>query len=203
MTREDFIQSRTTETAPLYTAPAEAGLREAVGLFSSEHDLQEAIRELEGTSFGRQDMSILGGRADLENVFGVPVVNPEDVEDRGDVPRATPVRTEERNIGATALVGAGMYVGVMAMALAAAPLTVPAAAAAVAIGGGGGALLGGGILKLLESSFAKTVHDQLRSGGLLLWVHTPDKAKEDLACQILRRHGATHVKIHEVITEPN
>lgn len=173
-------------------------IREAVGLFPDMQHLQDAVRDLEGTAFPRQDISVLGNRAEIEQIFGEPTVNPDIAEDASQSPRQSPVRPEEKTIAASAVMGGGAYVGVIAMALAVPPLSAPAMLAAVALGAGTGAAVGRGVVKLLEEHFAKNVQEQVDKGGLLLWVRTPDEEKERLACDILTQHGASHVKIHEV-----
>lgn len=202
MTRTDFYDSRNQMMPPsagvshLPLHHSETAIREAVGLFSSAEELQNAVRELEGTEFPRQDISVLGGWSEVESVFGRTVA---DLEDMPDTPRQAPARPEEKTIGASVLIGGSAYIGVIAMALAAGPLSIPATIAAIAIGGGSGAVIGGGIAKLLEEHYAKSVQEQISKGGLLLWVRTPDPAHERLACDILTSNGATHVKIHEIV----
>ena len=45
-------------------------IREVVGLFPSADALQNAIRDLEGTAFPRQDISVMASETELEKVFG-------------------------------------------------------------------------------------------------------------------------------------
>jgi hypothetical protein len=38
--------------------------------------------------------------------------------------------------------------------------------------------------------------DQIRQGGILLWVRTKDKDKENLAVKILKGHSGRDVHVH-------
>jgi len=187
-----------------HTGFADAGsvpgmFREVVGLFTNTHDLQDAIRDLEGTAFPRQDISVMGSRHELDEVFGVKAVNPRFAMDNADTPRQAPARPEEETIGSAALVGGSAYVGAMAMALSAGAVAFPAAVAAVVIGGVGGASLGGILNKLLGDRASRHVHEQIEQGGLLLWVRTPDPIKESLARQLMENRNATEVHVHEIV----
>ena len=66
----------------------------------------------------------------------------------------------------------------------------------VAMGGVGGlgALLG----KLYGQGQENFIREQLDRGGVLLWVRTPDPEAERKACDILGRHAAHDVHVHEI-----
>ena len=69
--------------------------------------------------------------------------------------------------------------------------------AAAAAGGGVGvasALLG----RAAGEGQATFLREQLDRGGVLLWVRTPDAEAETRAVDILRRHAAHDVHVHEV-----
>ena len=172
--------------------------REAVGLFTDEHKLQDAVRELETTAFPRDSITVLGTQKEIEEKFGSGSVDPLIAEDDPDSPRQPPIRPEEKTIGTSALIGCATYIGAVSAALIATPVTIPGTLAAVVLGGGGGAALGTTLAKLLGHHFDKNIEHQVEKGGLLLWVRTPDPDLEYIACNILLRHGATHVKVHDI-----
>ncbi|MGZ9097641.1 MAG: hypothetical protein ACXW30_05030 [Micavibrio sp.] len=172
--------------------------REAVGLFEDIEDLQDAVRELEGTAFPRDAISVLGTRKEIEEKFGMSTVNPDVAEDDPDSPRQPPVRPEEKTVGAGALVGCAAYIGAISLTLISAPLTLASTLVAVAIGGGSGAALGAILVKLIRQHLNKNIADQVGKGGLLLWVRTPDEERENIACNILQHHGAKHIKVHDI-----
>jgi hypothetical protein len=173
-------------------------VREAVGLFDNIASLQDAVRELENTAFPRHDISVLGNRRNIEEKFGTASVHPVVVEGNAEAPRQSPVRPEEQGVGTGALVGGAAYVGAVAAAIAAGGVSIPATLAAVALGGGGGALAGGVVAKILGDHYKHEIEEQVEKGGLLLWVRTPDKQRESLACTIMQAHGARYVKVHTI-----
>lgn len=176
------------------------GMREAVGIFTDMDALEEAISELEQTAFGREDISILGNKEDLKEKFGRPEVRPERVEDDPDAPRQTPVRMEERAVGTGAMIGGGAYLGAVGALLAAgAAVTIPAVITAAAIGGGSAGILA----RILGGSFDEHLEKQIEKGGVVLWVKTIDEEHEKKAGDILKKHGARHVHIHETGQDRN
>lgn len=182
-----------------YEPHAPGMYREAVGLFEDIEDLQEAVRELEGTAFPRDAISVLGTRREIEEKFGETAVNPDIAEDDPDSPRQPPIRPEEEVIGAGALIGCSAYVGGVAFVMIAPPLSIAGTAVAVLLGACGGAALGVVLVKIIREHMNKNIAAQVDKGGLLLWVKTPDPERENIACEILQHHGAKHVKVHDII----
>lgn len=179
--------------------PVAGIVKEVVGVFMSKNDLQNAIRELEGTSFPRQDISVMGSRSDLERVFGAKVVPPKFAIDNPDTPRQAPSRPEEQTIGAAGMIGGTAYVGAMALALTAGAVTFPAIISAAVIGGIGGGTLGAVLTKIFGNRYNRHVEEQIEKGGLLLWVRTPDFEREDLANRILITNNAYQVHMHQIV----
>lgn len=192
-------------SAQNYTAPNGGSmpvpgvLKEVVGVFQSKQDLQNAIRELEGTAFPRQDISVMGSREELEKVFGVKVVSPEFAIDNPDTPRQAPSRPEEQTIGAAGMIGGTAYVGAMALALTAGAVTFPAIISAAVIGGLGGGTVGAVLTKLLGDRYNRHIEEQIEKGGLLLWARTPDVEKEDIARRIMITNNAYDVHVHQIV----
>lgn len=180
-------------------APVPGIFKEVVGIFMSKDDLQNTIRELEGTAFPRQDISVMGTRSELEKVFGVKVVAPEFAIDNPDTPRQAPSRPEEQTIGMAGMIGGTAYVGAMAMALAAGAVTFPAIVSAAVIGGIGGGTLGAILTKLLGDRYNRHLEQQIEKGGLLLWARTPDAEKEDMARRIMITNNAHDVHVHQIV----
>lgn len=177
---------------------APATFREAVGLFPDMDSLQEAVRELEGSAFQRDAISVLGSRHAIEQMYGTTEIDTINAEDDPHMPRQAPPRPEEKNIGAGALVGGIAYVGAITAALVTMPAGIPLTLAAVALGGGSGAAIGAGLVSLLGHKLDDHAAEQIEKGGLLLWVRTPDEEREAIALDIMRRHGAHHIKVHDM-----
>ncbi len=170
--------------------------KEAVGVFMGIKDLQSAIRELESSSFARQDISVMGSRADLEEVFGSKTVAPEFAMNNMDTPRQAPSRPEEQTIGAAGMIGGSAYVGAMALALAAGSVAFPAIISAAVLGGLSGGTLGAVLTKLLGDRYNRHIEEQIEKGGLLLWVRTIDIHRQELAKQILIANNGYDVHVH-------
>lgn len=173
-------------------------MKEAVGLFETMDQLQLAVKELERTDFPRDSISVLGHHDEMSKNFPHFDLSVEAYEDDPNVARQAPVRSEEKTIGATVLVGGAAYLGAMAAALSAGAVTFPAIIAAAAIGGTGGAAIGGVLAKVFGDRYDHSIQEQIEKGGLLLWVRTPDEAKEQEAMRILNSFNARHVHIHEI-----
>ena len=54
------------------------------------------------------------------------------------------------------------------------------------------------LARWLDKHHAEHLQEQLDHGGLLLWVRTPDAAAERRALEVLTRHSAHDVHIHEL-----
>lgn len=188
-------QVYTLDTMP---DPMPGNIREAVGLFATSAELQDAIRHLEGTSFPRHDISVMGNEVELRKVFGTSSPSSDMAADSALTPRTAPSRPEEQTIGTAAAIGGGTYIGAMALALTAGAVTFPAILGAAILGGAGGAAIGAILSKLMGDRYTHHIEEQIRSGGILLWVQTPDKDREDLACSIMQAHGGTHIHVHDI-----
>lgn len=186
------------DTRSALPAPSDELYRECVGLFLTIEDLQEAVRDLEGTAFPRQDISVMGSRSELMEFFGSKTVDPHAAMENPDTPRQSLPRPEEKTIGASAMVGVPAYVGAMAAALSVGAVAFPAIIGAAVIGGLGGGSLGGILTKLMGDRDTRHFEEQIDRGGLLLWVRTPDRAREDAAVAIMRKHRALEVHVHEI-----
>ena len=174
-------------------------MREAVGVFDNIEQLDKAIAELETTAFPRQDISVLGNKNKVEEKFGSDTVKPEWVEDNPATPRGISIRPEEKTIGATVLIGVPAYFGGCIGALIVNPATNLILLGAVALGSLIGAGIGYAAFLGLKQRHNRAIKRQIDKGGLLLWVRTPGPHREVKAKDILRRYGAKHVHIHNIV----
>ncbi len=173
---------------------------EAVGLFDDEENLQDAIRELESTAFPRDAISVRGynPETDAGAVGFAPKIDSKLLEDDPSAPREAPVRAEEWTIGIGVAIGCTAYIGAVAAVAILGPAALSATYASIFLGGVAGALLAGAVVKHVASLHRRHVREQVAHGGMVMWVRTPDKKRENLACDILTRHGATHVRVHDM-----
>ncbi len=173
-------------------------IREAVGIFDSMPALQSAVDNLEVKSFPRETISVMANPEKIEQVFGVPAVSPRSVESDSRTPRQPLVRTEEKAVGAGALISVLAYISAVSAALLAATVSVTAILPAAVFAGLAGGLIGVYLVELIREHLERTTSDQLLKGGLLLWVRTPDTQHEQSACKIMKDHGARYVRIHDI-----
>ncbi|MFA5592259.1 MAG: hypothetical protein WC989_02980 [Micavibrio sp.] len=168
-------------------------LKEVIGVFKDEADLQSAIRELEGASFPRHAISVLGPRGEVEKLFGSKTIPPEMAINVTDTPREAPSRPEEQTIGTAGLIGGCAYIGAMGLALLTGGTSLPfilSAAATGAVGGGAAGVIVSGVL---GGRYTRHIEEQIEEGGLPLWVSTGDMYQEEIAKHILVVNNAYNV----------
>ena len=174
--------------------------REAVAVFQDERSLQAAADELMISNFDRSYLSILAGRRTIERKTGHMYGRVTEVEDDSETPRIAYIgsnsRSEAKGIafGGLAYVGAVAAVGVI---VASGGTVATAIAGAVAVGGAGG-LIGTTLALMIDRHHEQYLHDHLDRGGIVLWVKTDDAEHERRALEILERHAAEDVHIHEL-----
>ncbi|BDV39817.1 hypothetical protein [Methylocystis bryophila] len=178
-------------------------VRETVGVFDDEETLETAVDELDLAGFNGAAISVLATGAKTKGGLGRIFRSVSEIEDSGDAPQTEFVSSDSRVEGTAALIGVPLYIGgaagVWAVSATGGSLAF-ALASAVALGGIGAGL--GAILALaIHSRHARRVREQLRLGGLVLWVKTPTAESEGRATQILRNLGARDVHVHEVQRE--
>lgn len=177
-----------------------ATLREAVARFDDSEKLEAAVSALQGQGFNRADISFMAHAGAMgEHVAG----GYADMREAADDPQAqheTPTESTDVRQGRTLATSLAAVVA----AFAAAGFTVATGgAAAVAAGVGAVAGLSAGaagavIGQKAGESERQFFEEQVERGGVLIWVHTRDAAAEARALDILRRHGAADVHLHEV-----
>ena len=171
---------------------------EAVGVFDSFQDLQAAFYDLRMVGFSRYDISLLARQEVLEEKLGDAYWQASDLEDNPEAPRASFVSEEAVGELEGAITGGFFFLGsYIAMAAMLTPAsTLAASIAAIAIGGSPAAVLGTLLALRVGKQHKDYYANQIRHGGILMWVRVPDKAKEDLAVKILKGHSGRDVHVH-------
>lgn len=172
-------------------------IREAVGVFENQKDLDEAIAELESTAFPRQDISVLGGTGKIEKKGGRSVSS-QALEDDASAPRAISIRPEEKTIGAAVIIGGCAYAAGSVAAFMIGSESAAGLATALTLGSLAGGLAGAIIVLAIAWRMNNRIKKRISRGGLLLWVRTEGKKSEDLAQKILSKHGAKDIHIHSI-----
>ena len=182
-------------------------VREAVAVFHSADDLQNAIDELVRSGFHRSALSLLATEAEVVAKLGHVYRKTTDLADNPAVRRTAYVSPEAVGDGQGAIIATLMYVaaGVLMGPVAAARGSFAALAAAAAIGGGAAGLLGTWLAKLIGDRHAMRIQGHLDRGGLLLWVRTWSRDQESRAVEILQQQSGRDVHIqrcHENVCVP-
>jgi hypothetical protein len=187
-----------TTPNPAHSKTTYINVPEAVGVFDSFETLQAAIYDLRMSGFSRYDISLLGDKKAMEEKLGSAYWRSADLEDNPDAPRAAFVSEEAIGELEGAIAGGFFFLGsYIAMAAMLTPVaTLATSIAAIAIGGGPAAVIGALLARRVGQHHKDYYADQIRNGGILLWVRTSDKDKEDLAVKILKGHSGKDVHVH-------
>lgn len=174
-------------------------VREAVGVFENETRLQAAADELMTSGFDRADLSVLAEHETVARHLGRDFENVTELEDDPAVATKPLPDNDARVIGEGVVVGGLFFVGVMVTAV---PILSAGGSLATAViwglaGGVAGGLVGLAISRAIAARHRRHVRDQIRHGGMLLWVRTRDRQQERKACDILRREDGRDVHVHD------
>jgi hypothetical protein len=172
---------------------------EAVGVFDSFEDQQAAFYDLRAVGFHHSDISLLGSEEALRERLGKTWWRAPELEDDPRAPRAHFVSEEAMGELEGAIVGGFFFVGsYIAMAALLTPAsTLAASIAAIAIGGSPAAVIGTLLARRAGKHHRDYYADQIRHGGILMWVRCRDKEREDLAVKILKGHSGRDVHVHD------
>ena len=169
---------------------------EAVGIFSSQQDIDAAIADLEAAMFPRHDISVIGSKAKMQDRFGSEALSPELLEDNPRAPKDASIRPEEKTIASTVIVGVPAYFAGCIAGVLVNPASAVVLIAAVTLGSVVGAAIGGSLLYGIKVYLDNRVQKQLDEGGLVLWVKTLKPGQERKAKAIMKEHGARDVHFH-------
>jgi hypothetical protein len=171
-------------------------VREAVGIFDSEEQMQAAIDDLLSHGFDRAEISVLAPVTAVEEKLGHRFKSVTEIEDDPEAMTKAFVPIETMGDAEGAVIGSLLYVGAFAgIVLVASGGALAAALAALTLGGSG-TVLGVALARFIKQHHADYIADQLEKGGLLLWVRTWDQKDEEKAVKVLSAHSAHDVHIH-------
>jgi hypothetical protein len=177
-----------------------AGHREVVGVFHDERALEAAIDDLLGSGFDRADISLLASERAVEEKLGHAYERVEDLEDDASAARVGYVSKEDYGAAEGGLISGLVYVGALAGAgaIVASGGALGGVLLAAALSGGAGGAVGVALARWIDRQRAQRLDEQLRKGGLLMWVHVASSRLEDRAKEILERRGAEDVHAHDL-----
>lgn len=174
--------------------------REVVGVFQNPDALEAAVDALEVSGFDRAAVSVLATGAEARAQIGRFYGTLGALEDSGGATHAAFVSRDSRTEGEAAAVGIPLYVGgfVGAAAVAAAGGALALAIAATVAGAAAGAGIGALLALAIARRHSADVREQLRKGGIVLWVSVADAEAEKRAVAVLEKAGAADIHVHEV-----
>jgi hypothetical protein len=177
-----------------------ASRTEAVAVFHDALSFQAAIDDLLSAGFDGVDLNVLAHEDTIRAKLGRTYKSSAELMDDPEAPRIGYVPEETIGDAEGALIGAGIYVPAIvgSLAVVASGGTLLSAIAVAAIAGGAGGLVGAALARLIGQTHAKHLDQHLQRGGLLLWVRARDAEHANMALEILHRHSAHDVHLHEI-----
>ena len=171
---------------------------EAVGVFDTFDDLQQAFYDLRMVGIHHSDISLLADEKVLQEKLGKAYWRSSDLEDDPRAPRASFVSEEAIGELEGAIAGGFFFVGsYIAIAAMLTPVsTLAASIAAIAIGGSPAAVIGTLLARRVGKHHKDYYANQIKHGGILLWVRVRDKERQDLAVKIMKGHSGRDVHVH-------
>lgn len=179
---------------------AEFTSTEAVGVFHDVGSFRKAIDELSIHGFSHDSISVLASERTIAAKLGHSYKSTTELEDDADAPRAEYVDDESIGDAQGGIIAATAYIPAVvgSLAVTASGGTLLGATAVAAIAGGAGASLGAFLAGLVGREHARHLDEHICNGGLLLWVRTSDREREQAAIEILNRCGAEDVHLHDL-----
>lgn len=175
-------------------------VHEAVGVFNDADHLQAALDDLQEHGFMRQELSILADDKAVKEKLGRIYKRVEDAEDDAAAPRTIFVPNETMGEAEGTAIGLPLYIAAVTATgiVVASGGTILSAIIAATAAGAAGAAFGSILASFIAKHHADYIQAQIDKGGLLLWVHLRSPDLEKTAKDILTKHAAHDVHIHEI-----
>jgi hypothetical protein len=177
--------------------PSRRTVREAVAVFDEVSGLDAAVEDLLAAGFSKADISLLASEESVRKKLGHRYERVQEMEDEPDAPRIAYRTRASLGDSDDMIIGTLTYLPTVVAAgtVVASEGVVAAAVTGTAIAG---ALIGTVLTRWLDRHHAERLQEQIERGGLLLWVRTPDPDTERRAVEILTRHSAHDVHLHQL-----
>jgi hypothetical protein len=181
-----------------------ARVREVTGIFHARPALDAAVSDLLLAGFDRADIDVVASVDEVYRRLGGAYVAPEELPDVPQAPRQPFIGREDVSVtmvavtGSLAFVGAGAAAfGVVALGGTTGETFAAAAIAGIAAGAIGAVLMG----RVFGRERAQGLDAFMAERGLVLWVRVRSPEREMDAREIMRRHGADAIRVHEIEIE--
>lgn len=177
---------------------ADTTIHEIVGVFQDTGGLRKAADDLMAAGFDRSELSMLASRKAVEEKLGSAVQSAA-LEDNPRVPMQGYIGPDSLIEAKSAMIGIPAFIGVCA---AGAPAIAHGASTTgiivwAIIGGVAGLILGAIGAKMAGNKSSAYLQDQIKNGGILLWVRTSTPEKQAKASEIMKGAGAGDVHVHD------
>ena len=171
-------------------------MRDVVELFDDADQLDDVVQELQTVGFDRAEISVMPSRNVVERAIGHELRTVLDVTDNPDVPRAVPVDRGSLAVAQGALIAVPLYIAGSGAVIhfAANGANLATVTRAGVAGCGLGAALGALTSTWRRRRRRRKIQFLLGRGGLVLWVKTLDRRREERAKKILARYPAHDVR---------
>ncbi len=173
-------------------------VREAVAVFDSADSFEAAVEELLDAGFSRERMSLLACEETVEQKLAHHYRRVEPFEDDPEAPRASFISIRELAERETTAFNSLTVLPTLIAAGTVVAATGPLAAAIIGTAVAG-VTLGTLLTQWMDARYARWLEEQLEHGGILLWVRVESPEEERKALEILRRHAAHDVHVHELL----
>lgn len=178
---------------------ADTTIHEIVGVFHDAGGLRKAADDLMAAGFDRSELSMLGSRKAVEEKLGSAAQSAAGLEDNPGVPMQGYIGPDAMIEAKSAMIGVPAFIGVCA---AAAPAIAHGASTTevivwAIIGGVAGLVLGAIGAKMAGNKSSAYLQNQVKNGGILLWVRTATPDKQAKASEIMKGAGAGDVHVHD------
>lgn len=179
---------------------SENSVREVVAVFHDAKKLEAAANELLKAGVPERRLSLLGDKETVAKRLGDHFESVEIMEDDPRVPQRAFVLKPDRQAAEAVAIGLPLYVGAMGgvLAVVASGGTLAMAMLAAAGGGAAGGGLGGVVAEVIGKVHADRLEENLREGGILLWVFVTNSHEEKQVSEILKQAGGVDVHAHRI-----
>jgi hypothetical protein len=178
-----------------------ARVREVAGVFHAYDALDAAADDLLQAGFDRADIDVIGDLLEVRKKLGGTYVAPEELPDVPIAPRRPYFAREDVAVAVSVIAGIVACVGGFAVAFdiaVAGGRTAPALGAAAVAALAAGAVAAGFAARRLGRKPPPGLEWLTPERGIIMWVRVRSQEQESDAQEILRRHGAQAVRVHEI-----
>lgn len=179
-------------------AEIDTKIREVVGIFNNNENLQQAIYDLEVLGFGRHKFSILADLDAVKDKFHIKELDLLKLADNPDTPRATNISPEEVEIAEGAIVGGSILAGAATAIIMVGSVAVSAIVSAALAGTSAGTLIGTILARKLGKKYDETIARKIDQGGIILWVNIDNEKELERALSVMSKYRAENLHTHMI-----